>query len=164
MNPVSFWLRTCLLGGLLAFLPFSLLLAQTVDPDYLDGQVYVKLTAATSEVIPSPAQVPSDETWSDLVPLIQQYGITTIERPFLMLKTPVFDRTYRFRFSQAQQAQALVSALAQLPQVEYAERVPLMRPSVIPNDPSWSLQAAHLLSECLGALCRDTRINAHARA
>jgi subtilisin family serine protease len=123
---------------------FSVLSAQTIHPDYQDGRLYVKLSAQSSQVLGDVSEVLADRSLSDLHSLVQAYGITSIQRPVVALHTPFFDRVYAFRFEEIAESNELMAALSALPWVEYAERVPLYRTHLIPNDTLWAQVANHL--------------------
>lgn len=114
--------------------------AQTVHPDYTDGQVYVKIYNYK----------PLGKTTSDNVPLNQvefinklaaKYGITKVRQPFYRSKSIDMRQVYKVYFSDYTKVFELIRDLQTEATVEYAERVPLMKLCLTPNDlgtQSWS--------------------------
>lgn len=123
-------MRNLLFGiGVLVSLGFaSRAHAQTVSPDYVDGNIYLKV-ADTSGIVLAP--------YNNSIPalnlLISTFGIDSIYRPF-RLNDPALQRVYRLEFSLLNSVDLLVSQLQLLPFVEYVEKVPIMRPVYDPND------------------------------
>jgi subtilisin family serine protease len=110
--------------------------SQTVDSNFVDGVVYVKVKD-TSTIELSPYQFSNP----DLNALYLTFGIDTIKKPFPGLNTTL-DKTYRIYFQQIQLIDALITELSLIPFIEYAEKAPLYKVSYLPNDihPSqWAL-------------------------
>jgi subtilisin family serine protease len=119
------------------FLLFPLFgFSQTVDSNFVDGVIYVKVKD-TSTIELSPYQYSNP----DLNTLFFTYGIDTIKKPFPGLNATL-DKTYRIHFRNIQMIDALITELSLMFFVEYAEKAPLYRISYLPNDihPSqWAL-------------------------
>ena len=130
-----------LMGMMLAWLAPQ---AQTVHPDYLDGRIYLQFGPQQQTVIPDVASILQGQRFPAWQDLIQTYDIEAIERPFLALATPQFERSYRLTFGRIEAVDALLAELAALPHVAYAERAPLYRTQATPNDSLWAQVATHL--------------------
>ncbi|MGB0929343.1 MAG: S8 family serine peptidase [Chitinophagales bacterium] len=123
--------------------------AQTVHPDYWDGQVYVKVKNESNKVFPnfdrSKTTKAAIQNYPHLSKQLEKYEVETLNRPFQVLKTPVFDRTYRIYFKNVQNIDAFIKEIEQLEDIEYAEKVPIHSTSSIPNDSKignqWFLEA-----------------------
>lgn len=101
--------------------------AQTVDTNFVDGIVYLKVLDASSVD-------PTSGTVAALIPITATYAIDSIIQPFPGLNTTL-DKTYRVYFSNINLIDNLITALAALPFVEFAEKAPLYRTGyVAPND------------------------------
>lgn len=128
--------------ALLALVPFGLL-AQTVHPHYQDGKIWFKLTnevRLSNSLTEDPHKLPF-ETVPGLKNLVQKYGCTNLSKPFFAAKTsPILQRTFLIEFTQINQVEALIRDLANMSGVEYAEKVPLNKTCLTPNDPSYSSQ------------------------
>lgn len=128
--------------ALLALLPFGLL-AQTFHPHFQDGKIWFKLTnevRLSNALTENPYKLPF-ETVPGLKNLVQKYGCTNLSKPFFAAKTsPILQRTFLIEFTQINQVEALIRDLESMSGVEYAEKVPLNKTCLSPNDPSYSSQ------------------------
>ncbi|MDQ3193312.1 MAG: S8 family peptidase [Bacteroidota bacterium] len=114
---------------LIAFILISKgLYSQTVDTNFVDGWIYVKVFD-TSVIELSPYNF-SDP---DLNNLYSVYNIDSITKPFPGLNVSL-DKTYRVVFSDINEIENLITDFQTLPYIEYAEKAPLYRTSNSPND------------------------------
>ncbi len=125
--------------SLLLLFYFSSSFGQTLDYDYYDGKLYFKFLNESDKVISGLDDLRSGKH-QEIQLVLDKYGVTTLERPFKVLKTPTFDRTYQMSFSDYTKVDELIKELEALPYMEYAERVPIMRHSYTPNDPNQGSQ------------------------
>src|SRR6202008_784411 len=111
--------------------------AQTIHPDYKDGKLYVRVYANQN---PSFGKI---KKWKTLplssFPFIKNispaFSITSISKPFFAAKgSDELLRTYELNFSNYAAVEQLIDALKQSGSVELAERIPIMRTSLTPND------------------------------
>jgi hypothetical protein len=113
--------------------------AQKVHPHYVDGQLYIKLKPnATVEwpVFRTGQPGATKRLPPELARLHQQFGITDLFKP-AVLEDAELQRYWKVHFTSASAVEAFIAAAQQLPSVELAERVPLLRPSLSkPNDHS----------------------------
>jgi PKD repeat protein len=128
-------------------LVFSLLLmcslqAQTVHKDYWDGQIYLKFKNESNAVVKDLEDLTNNPEHRELAEILHAFNIKSIERPFLVLKTPIFDRTYLIHFEEALLVETLIAEIRAISHVEYAEKVPVMRSTYVPNDPAQGQQYA----------------------
>jgi serine protease len=128
--------------ALLAFLPFGLS-AQTVNANYQDGKIWFKLdneTRISHSLQENPAKIPV-QSIPGLNAIIAKYGFVNLSKPFHAAKnSEVLQRTFLIEFSSIQQIENCIKELEALKGVEYAEKVPLDRPCLTPNDPSYGSQ------------------------
>ncbi len=111
-----------------SLLCFSSSFAQTIDPDFVDSVVHFKLNDNSSlELDPYQNNVPA------LNLIFAAYGVDTIFKPFKLPSTPL-DKIYRLHFSNAALVENLISELELLPDVEFAEKIPLYQTTSTPND------------------------------
>ncbi len=101
---------------------------QTVDSNYVDGIVYVKVYNSSLVNL-----APYNFSDPGLNSLYTMYGIDTITRPFPGLNQTL-DNTYRIYFQIISQIDSLIYDLEQLSYIEYAEKAPLYKTSYVPND------------------------------
>lgn len=109
---------------------------QTIDSNFVDGIVYVKIVSTSTMEL-------SPYSFSDPVlnGFYTTYNIDTITKPFPGISAEL-DKTYRIKFSQIAQIDNLISDLQTLTYIEYAEKAPIYRTDYIPNDlhpAQWSL-------------------------
>lgn len=118
------------------FLMFSLAIlseldAQTFHPDYLDGNIYLKVKDSSSVTL-----VPYNNGIPALNLIISSFGIDSIYHPFRNPDASL-QRIYRLEFTSILGVNTLISQLEALSFVEYAEKVPLMQTTgttFLPND------------------------------
>ncbi len=117
-------------------LSFVGLRAQTLDPNYIDGHLYFKFVdnydfkfAVNEDTRIDPSEM------KEYANLFAEYGVTLITRPLYAFNDPVTERIVRLEFTQYKRINQFIAALEALPEVEYAERVPLPHILVTYNDP-----------------------------
>jgi len=126
-----------------ALLLSGLLAAQTYHPDYQDGKIWFKLKddyRVNAELKEDPHHLPFG-TLPFLQEFAPDYELTNLSRPFFAAKnSPILQRTYLLQFSDYANVDQIIYELRLSGQVEYAERVPLDRPTLTPNDPNFGSQ------------------------
>ena len=138
-------LKSTILVVLATFFISTFSNAQTVHPDYQDGKIYLKIKDNSDFIFRSMDEVQANKRFRDLYYIFNQYQVTKSDRPFLVLNTPIFERTYKLEFQDPSQVYNLMKELKRLDFVEYAERVELLRIALTPNDPAIAQnQAYHL--------------------
>jgi len=68
----------------------------------------------------------------------KQYGVDVVSKPFAQFKAHAMKRTYQLEFSNYAEVDDMIRLLSQIAEIEYAERVPLMQKTLVPNDPLYS--------------------------
>lgn len=111
--------------------------------DYYSGRIFVKIK--TGSGVEWPQLINGNhfpfENFSELNTLALQYGIHHLKKPF-RTQDPRLQNIYEIRFSIHEGTDRLISEIETLPYVEFAERVPIYRMDLTPNDMSfllWSL-------------------------
>ena len=117
-------------------LTLSQLTSQTIHPDYWDGRVYFKLKDDCNLVIEDLAALRSKAELSQFADAILPHAPQKLQRTFLVVNTPVFDRTYEVYFDKHDSVERMMDDLQSINVVEYAEQVPLDRSDLVPNDPN----------------------------
>ena len=117
-----------LILGLLLIVSTVFANAQTVDSNYVDGRIYLRTSVGSSLDL-------TNYDSSNLVfnGIIAAYNISDIKFPFGGLNSDL-DRTFELTFSNWSQVDALISELALMPEIEYAEKKTMHKISLIPND------------------------------
>ncbi|HLP14085.1 MAG TPA: S8 family serine peptidase [Flavobacteriales bacterium] len=117
--------------------------AQTVYPDYVDGQIYFKIKKET-RIFRS-----LDGDFSNLpvstIPFLDKVqksaGITHLEQPFVHAKKSAeLHRIFRLTFTNVAAIDAIIQQLVATGEIEYAEKVPLTKTTLTVNDPSYPSQ------------------------
>ncbi|MCD6066031.1 MAG: Thermitase [Bacteroidetes bacterium] len=115
--------------------------AQSIHPHYADGKIYIRVKTTTI------VQVGKGANWNNLpiasFPFLKQlasaYGISKVSKPFYAAKDDKdLQRTYVVCFTNRASVSGLIAALEQSGAVDFAERVPLMKTSYVPNDPAYN--------------------------
>lgn len=110
-------------------------MGQEVNKDYLDGQIYVKM----KDNVPinfdtSSNHVDYKEVLPFLSPLAEKYQLQKVEASFYFLKSDKLRRTFRLTFNSHSKVEDFIKDLAGVKDVDYAEKVPLCKISLVPND------------------------------
>ncbi|MEL7534850.1 MAG: S8 family serine peptidase, partial [Bacteroidota bacterium] len=124
----------------LLFILTNLTTAQNQHPHYLDGRLYVKILDKENRRLYSVSELNQYQKPFEWVELVQRYQIQEIKPAFEALSSPKLDRTYEIVFEKIDKTQALLRELSSIPYLEYAERVPIARKTLTPNDPYLSNQ------------------------
>lgn len=128
--------------ALLAFIPLGLF-AQTVHVNYQDGKIWFKLNneiRISQPLKENPARIPV-QSIPGLNQVVSKYGFVNLSKPFHAAKnSEILQRTYLLEFTSVQDIEKCIKELENLKGVEYAEKVPLDRMCLTPNDPSYSSQ------------------------
>ncbi len=130
-----------------SFLALSLIIlsanAQTVYPDYVDGQIYVRLKKETRAFMPlngDKKNLPVT-TLGFLTGLEKSAGITSVAQQFFNVKhSNELRRTYVVHFSNYATVNYLIQSIEASGEVEFAEKVPLTKTCLTVNDPSYPSQ------------------------
>ena len=128
---------------------FNVCFSQTANPLYQDGKVWFKLKS--SSTVDTRNSQPRQD-WKAVAPGFTDklsfltnarttYKIKEITRPFTQAAgSTALQQTYMLSFEDAANADNLIQTLLQSGEVEYAEKVPLDKICLTPNDPSFGSQ------------------------
>jgi subtilisin family serine protease len=109
---------------------------QKVNRDYFDGEVYVKIKNEIPFTFDNTKrEVNIYQKLSFLTPFIEKYRILKADAPFCFSKSETLQRIFRVYFEKAEMISQVIADLQKSGQVEYAEKIPIMRMSYTPNDP-----------------------------
>jgi len=121
--------------------------AQTVDPQALDGSIYVKF-ADSYDFYDHKGDYPSIDRYPMFKALEGRYGKVKVERHFWQSNDPILKRTFRIEFSDIVKVEQLLEELnRQKGVIAYAEKVPLMQITLVPNDPFYTTTYNHWLTQ-----------------
>ncbi|MCI5058636.1 MAG: PKD domain-containing protein, partial [Flavobacteriales bacterium] len=120
------------LFGLIYFLT-SVLYSQTLDPNTVDGNIYVKFNDFTDVY-----QDESGKYHIDGLPevenVLSKYQIERAYNSFKGSPSELLMKTYRIVLTDMNKSASLIQELNRLQEVDYAEPVPLFRTTYTPND------------------------------
>jgi len=127
----------------LLILPVTIF-AQSIQPNYQDGKIWfqIKQEMRLSQSLEgaNPHHLPIS-TIPALDGLRGKYNITNLSRPFFAAKTSdELQRTYLVEFANYALVEDFVKELASIKNINYAEKVPLDKKCLTPNDPSFGSQ------------------------
>ena len=135
-------MRTFLLV-IMALLMSTMSYAQTIYPDFWDGVVYFKFKNEAQIKLPAfsagmnPADVYPEN--SKFIDLCKSYDIQEIVCPF-KTKNENVQNIYRVKFSNYTMVDEFTRILSEMPEVEYAEKSPVLRIFSTPDDPDTTQQ------------------------
>ncbi len=108
---------------------------QTVYKNYIDGEIYFKIKKQVPFRFDTLiSQVEMQTKLPFLIPLIHKYNISKTEASFYFSKSDILKRTFRLYFNNSKQVDHIIKDLQSLPEIEYAERIPLIKLDYTPND------------------------------
>lgn len=119
---------------------------QTVHPDCQDGKIWFKVKddavlKKTMQFINQTHQLSETEVLryevGGLDGVFSKYSIDRLTKFVKFTRSPKVARIYELNFSDYTLVDQIIRDLGENPMIEYAERVPLMRKTVTPNDPSY---------------------------
>lgn len=116
---------------------------QQVKAGFQDGKIWFKLSDETRIFSPLDENNENISVYSvpGLAAIADKYGVERLSKPFAAAKTSLaLQRTYLLEFSDAANIEKLIRDLQLLNGMEYAEKVPLDRHFITPNDPSFGSQ------------------------
>lgn len=136
-------MKVKLLLALCLLLPLSLF-SQSINPLFQDGKIWFQVTPEArlmrSMDTEDPYKLPLT-TIPGFDNFITKYGVTNLSRPFHAAKTDDgLQRTYLVKFSNYGLVDEFVKDLAAMKIITYAEKVPLDKKCLTPNDPSLGSQ------------------------
>jgi subtilisin family serine protease len=119
--------------------------AQTVYEHYIDGRIWfkVKNNIPIEQSLTKEGKVDymniDYKAISYLKGIVSTNQITKLKRPFWMVKEDKnLSNLFELHFSNIHQVDQIIEQLKALNAIEYAEKVPLMKPCLTPNDPSYN--------------------------
>lgn len=129
----------CLLSALLLYGTSTL--AQGNDTNFVKGKIYFKIKDSSPVRDYNYSGGRTEGLPQQLTELIKTFGVTEIKRPFLLAKSPKLDRIFSVSFTETREIQRLMSVVASLPGIEYAEPVPVDRLFCTGDPITWSSSA-----------------------
>lgn len=117
--------------------------SQAYMPQYVPGKLWVRLEPGSkiaSSLKTDPENIPVSFL-PGMQELASRYQITKIRQPFFAAKESAeLLLTYELQFDDIAGTASLIRDLERMSSVQFAERVPLNKPALTPNDPSYGSQ------------------------
>ncbi len=108
--------------------------AQNFSANYFDGQIYFKIKNEAE----LPAKYSSDKAeisdFEFLGNVAEQFEITKLRSSFYFAKDENIRRVFRVYFNKVEEVEEFINYLKAQTQIEYAEKVPLHKVTLTPND------------------------------
>ncbi|TNF28090.1 MAG: PKD domain-containing protein [Bacteroidetes bacterium] len=110
--------------------------SQSLSEAYYDGQLWVQVNPSKTKGIAHSKDKVVLEPFIQLLgeELAQEFEVTSIRKPFHFAIDPAIREVYQVNFAQMARVEEFIRELEKLDVVNYAERVPIMRPTLTPND------------------------------
>ncbi len=115
--------------------------AQTVYSNSQDGIIWFKLknhVVLNKQLQFNSGSKSTNDARTELIFLaefFEKHNGIVLSKPFAHFNAPALKRTYQLEFENFADVDVLIRELSNFAQVEYAERVPLMKKTLVPNDP-----------------------------
>ena len=120
--------------------------SQTIHKDYLDGHVWIKLKnnvpLNASMNITSGEEVNNSNLDIKKFPFLNtaliNINVSKFSRPYFMVADEKIKNVYRIEFTNYEKVDEIIKNLSQLDCIEYAEKIPFLKKTLTPNDPSFN--------------------------
>ena len=125
---------------------FNISFSQTIHKDYLDGHIWIKLKnnvpLIASMDITSGAQKNNFDLDINDFPFLnsalKNINVSKFSRPYFMVSDEQIKNVYRIEFTDHYKVDDIIKNLSQLDCIEYAEKIPFLKKTLTPNDPSFN--------------------------
>lgn len=103
---------------------------------YYDGQLWVQFDANTGDLLPNEADRIDLQDLAAILgaEFLNEFGINRVRKPFHFSKHAHIREVYQLFFEDAGKTDELIQVLERRSDVGYVERIPIMRPTLTPND------------------------------
>ena len=120
--------------ALILLFTLSSLSAQIVHQDYVDGELFIRTHTALS---PNDVWSKQKTRYTDLQSVLSTLDVTAVDYlyPVLRYQSEELDNILWVKFTHEASIDPVLKALNAMDVVDYAERVPLMKTNLVPNDP-----------------------------
>jgi PKD repeat protein len=110
--------------------------AQSSTDVYYPGRLWVQLTPKFAQGIAHDKKLVDNEAFISLIgeELAINFGLNEVLKPYYFARSRDITEVYELRFSEVGTELEFADLLSANPGVLYAERIPVMRPTLVPND------------------------------
>jgi len=105
-----------------------------LDSTHYNNQFYIKVDNAYECLLAEMNTIKVNPVTASLYELLSIWEVSNITQPFKVLQTPIFDRIYQMEFTADGNIDSLLNLIEAYPYIEYAEKIPIIKTSYIPND------------------------------
>lgn len=125
-----------LLCSLFLFSLTSLHAFAASEPAFYSGELWVQIDPGTAQGISALKKEADTEALKDLIgrELAEEFGLYAARKPFYFAQTAEISEVFQFYFTAEGREDEFARMLTELDFVNYAERVPIMRPTYEPDD------------------------------
>ncbi len=125
---------------------YHLVFAQKIYENYIDGQIYVKFSNRLLKGFnkDNPENLNLSK-FGILSKILKKHFVYKASKPYYQANNDaILSNIIRFDFKKIKEVDAFISELKSISGIEYAEKVPLMKIDIAPNDFSISSASVHL--------------------
>src|SRR5690554_3468214 len=110
--------------------------AQPSNEVFYSGQLWVQMDpAATKNIVHNRRSVNLDSFTAVIGKnLAENFEVVKVEKPFFFARTNEISEVYQLFFETEESEESFARELSRLSAVKYAERIPIVRPTLTPND------------------------------
>src|SRR5687767_11887929 len=117
--------------------------AQTIHPDYMDGRIWFKIKDNTPVWHVAGTKMDHSNMALSSFPFVKEmaskYNVTRLSRPFHMVKNDKkLSNVFLLEFADYSKVDLIIRQLVETGKLEYAEKVPLTKTTLTPNDPDFN--------------------------
>jgi PKD repeat protein len=127
-------IRYSILAATILLFTISSTFSQTIYPWTQDGKIYIKIQDQVANPFPVEQGRVNLNDVSFLQDKIADFGITSMRNPFYTAKDTKLERTFLITFTDIQRIDQLIALLETENVIEYAEKVPIFKMFLTPND------------------------------
>jgi subtilisin family serine protease len=135
-------MKTLIIKLTICLLLFNLKgLSQTVFPDYVDGELYVKIKDGVALPTSNTSKISAEREIPSIQRTIQRFTtIEKVERSFYFTTSEKLKNVYKIKIKKPELVDEILKEIQKDEGVEYVEKIPLFKTeTVIPNDFYFSL-------------------------
>ncbi len=140
---------------LFSIIVFNKAFAQNVNPNFIDGELYIKFNENNFQEITD--EIATIDLNSIPIPrnIQNKYQIRELENSFYFLenKSSTLNFIFRLKFDRINEIEELLNELDQLDAIQLVEKIPAYRTACTPNDPNYSAQFSLELINAEQAWC-----------
>ena len=124
---------------------FGDVFAQSISPNYLDGKIWFKVkdNFPVETMYNRKAKIDFQnldlKSFSYTKHILNKYNLTRLARPYHMVKNEKkLSNVFLLEFADFNHVEEIIQDLIKNKAIEYAEKIPLARHCLVPNDPSYN--------------------------